>query len=451
MYTRQHNNWMERGPYISELHNGDFRWCVSTERYHSKDYQSRERERLWMRVWQIAGRADAIPESGDWMEYRLFDQSWIIVRGRDGTIRGFVNACRHRGNLLCKGKGHSSRFLCPYHNWSFGLEGQLLAVARPDFGGSVEEFVGREEELGLIQVPVECFAGFVYMNPDPNAAPLAEFLGEAAGALGAYPLESMIPVGINVRERVECNWKVIMDAFGEGYHTQGVHRELVGVVDLQKERFHRFNDHGASTTPFGEPGFEDFDPERAIDVIMNIPTSHFPGLVDVLPRFAESVGALRDLNGALQLPANSTPRNLLQRAVRATLTDYGVDVSELSDCQMIDYQFWLFFPNVFLQICAGEATVIICEPDPEGNPNRCFWRVMTLRCLRPEQREESRAELMNIAEGDHFPYFLALEQDYRQMAIQQEGLRNRTLKELALTRQEPRVAHFHAALDRWMS
>ena len=132
---------IDRGALIAEIDFEPFDMRVSTERYHVPEYHRRERERLWMRIWQVAGRADDIPETGDWMEYRLFDQSFVLVRGRDGRVRGFVNACRHRGNALCEGRGRAARFTCPYHNWSYGLDGKLLAVAKPDFDGSVEEFV----------------------------------------------------------------------------------------------------------------------------------------------------------------------------------------------------------------------------------------------------------------------------------------------------------------------
>ena len=442
--------WMESNPFLSQMNASEFEWKVSTDRYCSRAYGQQERQNLWMNVWQIAGRADELTDIGSWMEYRLFDQSWILVRGRDSVIRGFVNACRHRGNILCQGRGQSSRFQCPYHNWTFGLEGQLAGLAKPDFDGSLEDFVGPKDDLGLIEVPVETFAGFIFINPDPEAAPLAEFLGDAAPALAAYPLETMVPVDINVRERIECNWKVIMDAFGEGYHTQGVHKELVGVVDLQKERFQRFGVHSISTTPFGQPGFDQLDDEIAVDTLLNIPTSHFPGFIDVLPRFAELVKEYRSAEGKLNLPSGLTPRKLFQQAVRSNLNANGFDVSQLADCQMMDYQFWLLFPNVFIQICAGEATIIIAEPDPDENPNRCFWRVMTLRCLPEAQRQSQRAPFQQIAEEDHYPYFLALEQDFQQMAKQQLGLRNTTLSELVLTRQEPRVANFHSALNQWV-
>ena len=122
------------------------------------------------------------------------------------------------GNAVCEGKGRSARFQCPYHNWSYGLDGKLLAVAKPDYDGPVEEFVGRKEDLGLVQVPVECFAGFVFLNPDPDAPPLLDYLGEVADLLAPYRMEEMIPVGLNMREAIEGNWKVVMDAFQESYH-----------------------------------------------------------------------------------------------------------------------------------------------------------------------------------------------------------------------------------------
>ena len=221
MEAARSGDWMDNAPYLSGMDFTQFRMHVSTEGYHSREYAEREREQLWMRVWQIAGRAEDLPEGGDWKVHTVFDQSYLLVRGKDGVIRGFVNACRHRGNRICSGKGHSTRFLCRYHNWAYGLDGHLLAVARPDFDCTIEEFVGRKEDLGLLQVSVECFGGFIFLNPDPQATPLSDFLGGAADILAAYHLEEMIPVGLNVRENLDCNWKVVIDAFGEGYHVQG--------------------------------------------------------------------------------------------------------------------------------------------------------------------------------------------------------------------------------------
>ncbi len=423
---------------------------VSTERYYSPDFHKRERENLWMRTWQIAGREEDIPEAGDWIEYKLFDQSWVLARGRDGAVRGFVNACRHRGNAFCEGKGHSARFTCPYHNWSYGLDGQLLAVAKPDFEGTVEDFVGDKSELGLIEAPVECFAGFIFLNPDPKAAPLADFLGEARDMIAPYRLDEMVTTGMNVRENIVCNWKVVMDAFEEAYHVQGTHPELVAGLNLLKERCSFFGDHAVTTVPFGPAGKGGIDAEGEADIIANLPAPNFPALAEALPRFRELIAGYRNAGGKLELPAGMTANNVLQQAVREKMTEDGCDVSGLTDVQMSDYQFWLLFPNVYMQLRAGEATVIIAAPHGGGDPNRCFWRVYNLQWFPPEQRAAMREPLLEIPDGEHFPYFLALQQDYEQMEVQQRGLRNTALKFMSLTRQEPKVAHFHAAVDAWV-
>jgi len=443
--------WMECAPLLPDFDFGQYPMRVPTDRYNSPEYQERETEQLWMRVWQIAGRAEELPEPGNWKVHNIYDQSFILVRGKDGVVRGFVNACRHRGNRLCEGKGRSARFFCPYHNWAFALDGRLQAVGRPDFNGSIEDFVGPKDELGLVPISVECFAGFIFMNPDADAEPLETFLGPAKAVLEAYRMEEWVCVGVNVREELECNWKVVMDAFGEGYHVQGVHRELVGLSDMTRERFQAFGNHCASTVPFGaafQPGDE---VEKEVQRILSTPTEQFPLYADVLPRFAESTESLRNDDGVIVLPDGVTPKSLFQQSVRETLTEKGYDVSALTDMQMTDYQYWLFFPNVFIQVCAGDATIIVNEPHPDGDRNRCVWHVMFLHWLPAEERAAKAEPVKVMPPGEHFPYHFVLEQDYVQMAIQQYGLRNHLYRDMALTKNEPRVAHFHSILDRYVN
>jgi phenylpropionate dioxygenase-like ring-hydroxylating dioxygenase large terminal subunit len=421
---------------------------ISTDRYTSTAIQEREREAIWLKVWQIAGRADELPEPGDWKEYRILDQSFLIVRGKDGELRGFVNACRHRGNALCEGKGNAARFTCPYHLWSYGLDGGLLAVARPDLVGPIDK-----GELGLRQVPVECFAGFIFLNPDPDAAPLAEFLGtEVMAGIAPYRLDEMIPVGMDVREALDCNWKVVIDAFSEGYHIVGVHPELLRVIELEagNSRYGFWGDHGVAVAPFEVKNVAGFGPEEQVQGIRELPAT-FPTVAEVLPRFEELVGGFRDSGGTLSFPENVSARSLLQQATRDTLTAKGLDVSALSDDQMSDNQGWVLFPNFFMTIRAGEATTIMAFPDPDGDPNRCIWHVTSYIWLPPELRGTYRAELVDVQEPGSYPYFLALQQDYDQMQRQQRGLRNEGLGHLHLAQEEICVARFHAVLDRYLA
>ena len=437
-------------PLICELDFTPFRMRVSTERYYSREHHERERELLWMRAWQVAGRADELPAPGDWKEYRIFDQSFVLVRGKDGQIRGFVNACRHRGNSLCEGKGHATLFRCPYHNWSYALDGRLIGVAKPDFAGSIEDFVGPKQELGLVQIPVECFAGFIFLNPDQSAEPLASFLGEAVELLSAYALEEMVPVGLNTREPLDCNWKIVMDAFQEGYHIQGIHPELIAAMDESKERYRFFGDHSVATAPFGAANMANLSPEEAVEAIRFLPTN-FPGMADVMPRFEELVNAGRGKDGTLEFPAGVTARALLQQATREILTAKGMDVGKLTDIQMSDNHFYLLFPNFFLTIRPESATLITAVPHPGGDPEKCIWHVTMFQWLPPEEREAHRTPITEIAEGQHVPYYITLEQDYVQMQRQQRGLRQRKLPYEALSRQEVRLAYFHSILDAWLA
>ena len=264
-----------------------------------------------------------------------------------------------------------------------------------------------------------------------------------------HKLDEMIPVGLNRREVIECNWKVVMDAFQEGYHIQGVHPELIPAMDESKERYFFYGDHSVATGPFGASNLVELGPEALVDVIRNL-TATFPAVAEALPRFEELVDEMRGPDGVPQFTPERGGRELLQQATRETWSNKGLDVSGLTDIQMADNHFHLVFPNLFMTIRAGEATMIMSAPLEDNDPNKCTWHVMNLMWVPPEQRKAMREPLKEVGWGEHEPYFLALEQDYDQMQRQQAGLRNTALKEMALTRQEVRLAWFHSALDSWV-
>lgn len=433
---------------VSEIDFSAFTFRIPTDRYTSPEWAARERDVVWMKTWQIAGRADDLPDSGDWMTYQLFDQSFIIVRGQDGKLRGFVNACRHRGNVLCDAaKGHSGRFTCPYHLWTFGLDGRLLAVARPDLVGDIDKGAH-----SLVEVPVDTFAGFIFINPDRDAQPLADYIGaEVAERLSAYRLDEMIPVGMDVREELDCNWKVVIDAFSEGYHIIGVHPELLSVLDLEPGRASHgmWGDHGMAVSPFEVKRTHETGLEAQVQGIRDLPGT-FPTVAEVLPLFEQLVAAHRGADGQLSFPEGVTVRTLLQQATRQTLTAKGMDVSALEDHQMSDSQGWFLFPNFFMTIRAGEATTIMAFPHPSGDPNKCLWRCTAFMWLPEAYRAQARATLTEVTEKGTYPYFLALQQDYDQMERQQKGLRNKGLEYISIVREELSVARFHTVLNRRM-
>jgi nitrite reductase/ring-hydroxylating ferredoxin subunit len=445
--STQPNSWKQNTVSHSEIDFDTLKLVLSTDRYICRDYSDRERKQVWMRTWQIVGRADELPQAGDWKEHRIFDQSYVVVRGGDGRMRGFVNACRHRGNKLCHGKGNAPRLTCPYHLWSYDHEGRLVGVARPDLVGPINK-----SELGLIEVPVDCFAGFIFLNPDRDAAPLAEFIGnDVAAGLAPYQLEEMVPVGMDVKEELNCNWKVVIDAFSEGYHIIGIHPELLSVtgVEAGASRHGFYGDHGMVVRPFEVKDLDDCSLEEQVEGIRSL-TSTFPSVAEVLPLFEEMISGFRNAGGELDLPEGVTVRTVLQQATRESLSGKGMDVSGLGDEQMSDNQAWYFFPNFFATIRAGEMTTILPAPHPTGDPGRCIWHVTAYKWLPPEQREEQRADLVVVEQPESYPYFLALQQDYDQMQRQQEGLSNQSLETIRLVREEVNVARFHQVLDRYM-
>src|SRR4051794_29055123 len=160
---------------------------IPKERYISREYLDLEMERLWPRVWQIACREEELPKPGDYVEYVIGDQSILVVRGADGSIGAYYNACLHRGTRLGSGVGSfaDERIRCTYHGWCYDLSGCVTDV--PD----CEEFLDLPVDLRLGQLRAECWGGFVFVNMDPSAEPLLEFLDPIPKLLGAYRLGGM--------------------------------------------------------------------------------------------------------------------------------------------------------------------------------------------------------------------------------------------------------------------
>ncbi|MBA2331952.1 MAG: Rieske (2Fe-2S) protein, partial [Actinobacteria bacterium] len=132
-----------------------------------------EREQIFHRAWQYAGRSDQVAEPGSFFTCDAGEIPIVVVRDKDGTLRAFLNVCRHRGSLVCEGEGRRETLQCPYHAWTYALDGSLRAAPRADREAGFDR-----SELGLLPVQVDVWGPFVFVNPDPAAAPLAETLGE---------------------------------------------------------------------------------------------------------------------------------------------------------------------------------------------------------------------------------------------------------------------------------
>src|SRR5271163_4172387 len=160
---------------------------IGVEPYVSEAYARAENDKLWGKVWQVACREEEVPAVGDYVTYNILDESIIVARVAADRIAAYYNVCQHRGRRLTEGCGHTKRFVCRFHGWKWSLDGANVdALARDDWEGTLTD-----ENLRLKTVRAETWGGWVFVNMDPEAEPLAEYLGTAAKMLNPFELDKM--------------------------------------------------------------------------------------------------------------------------------------------------------------------------------------------------------------------------------------------------------------------
>ena len=222
-----------------------------------------ERERIFRRAWQYAGRADQVAEPGAFFTCDLGGIPIVVVRDDTGGLRAFLNICRHRGSLVCEGEGRRATLQCPYHAWTYGLDGSLRAAPRSELVPGFER-----EQLGLVQVQADTWGPFVFVNPDPEAAPLAETLGELPALVDAsgVDLASLRFLKRASGPEYAANWKVCSENFLECYHCQVAHPGFSKVVDVSVDAY-MLQEDGLFSTQYGpvrETWKGDFDPRGPV-------------------------------------------------------------------------------------------------------------------------------------------------------------------------------------------
>ena len=200
---------------------------IEGSRYWSREFMDREWEGIWTKTWLIGGLAAQVAKPGDFFTYDIGRESILVTRGEDSVVRAFYNVCPHRGKrLVMEEEGHSKRLACSYHGWRFTSEGELNFVPCP------EDFAGGSPcgKVRLEEVRCEVFAGFVWVNLDPAAAPLADHLGPVGPQLALYKMEQMHRTHWVTLEG-DWNWKCVQDNFNESYHLPFVHPQTRFVME----------------------------------------------------------------------------------------------------------------------------------------------------------------------------------------------------------------------------
>jgi phenylpropionate dioxygenase-like ring-hydroxylating dioxygenase large terminal subunit len=187
--------------------------------YTSPEVLAFEREALFAHDWLCVGRADRIPEPGDWFTVTLCDEPVIVVRDKEGAVNAMSAVCQHRAMQVCDGAGNTGTFKCPYHHWIYGLDGRLLGAPAME---RTEAF--DKADWGLPRLQVEEWQGFVFVSFDPDAAPLAPTLGRYEPFLGNYHLDEAVCPGTFTLHDMPWNWKVMFENFNDGYHANRLHQ-----------------------------------------------------------------------------------------------------------------------------------------------------------------------------------------------------------------------------------
>lgn len=328
---------------------------IPHERYTSREWHDREVERLWSRVWQFACREEHIPETGDYIVYEIVRSSYVVVRQADGSIKAFPNACLHRGRQLKDYDGRCSELRCSFHGFAWQLDGSLADVpAAWDFP-HVDQ---RPDDFSLPECAVDTWAGFVFINPDPDAESLSEHLGELVEQFEVWNLGDRY-VEAHVSRIIDANWKIAQEAFCEAYHVNATHPQILtylGDVNSQVDVWDRC---ARAITPGGTPspllGEEEISEQDM-----------FRGMLDVRV----------DQDAPFEVPEGTTARAVLASMSRERWREVAGDmVDQMSDSEMVDSIDYTAFPNFHPW---GAFNRIVYRFRPNGDDHRsaimeCFF------------------------------------------------------------------------------
>jgi choline monooxygenase len=407
---------------------------IPTYRYTSADFAGLEMERMWPRTWQLACTLDHVANAGDWHEYRLGRYSVLIVRGDDGELRAFQNACRHRGSALCTGSGSSlTEIRCPFHRWTWDLRGRLREVP------SRREFGVVNDDLPLIPVQIGSWGPLVFVNLDPAAEPLAEFLEPVPDDSAWADLDTFhCTAAVSIPAR--CNWKTLIDGFSETYHVQGIHREMLPMCDDVNGPQRVWRRHGKLEQPYGlsSPRLRERpDDQRVWEAFVQI--------------MGNRVG--RDLDGdagpAPEVPTGSTLRDGIATIIRERAAAAGLDYSHLTLDQTLNMSQYNLFPNITVLVFSDMLNVVRSRPGATHLDS--YMDVYTFERRPRRSAERSRPFEAALDPAGDLPLGIVLNQDLANFEGSQRGMHQPGLTHLTVSAtEECRIVNLHRNLEEFL-
>jgi choline monooxygenase len=225
-------------------------WTIPGSWYVDPRVAELERRAVFGGTWQVVGRKEQVARPGEFITVDVGGERIVVVRGQDGVLRAFFNVCRHHAAaVVTEPAGCAERLRCPYHGWTYALDGKLKST--PEFDG-VRCFV--KDDQGLVPASVATWESFVFVNLEEKAPPLTEHLGKLVDHFAPLGLEKL--TFVERREYVlECNWKVFVDNYLDGgYHVPYLHRGLNSILPFKEytiENFDRFCLQSCAIDPSG--------------------------------------------------------------------------------------------------------------------------------------------------------------------------------------------------------
>lgn len=407
---------------------------IPRDRYLSREVYDLEVEKVWNRVWQVVCREDEIAETGDLWVHDIAGTSLLVVRAAPDEVKAFYNSCLHRGTQLRTGPGHVSELRCPFHGFTWRLDGSFDQMpCKWDFA-HVEP-----EKFCLPQVRTAAWGGFVFVTLDAEQVPLMDYLEILPEHFSQWPLQDRVTRAHVVRP-LRCNWKVALEAFIESYHTVAVHPQLLttsGDVQTEYDVYPGVHHVNRMITPVG------------------VASAHTHDIAE--QQIVDAMFMTRDDPDA-KVPDGGTARELLAERKRRQLGEStGGDFSHLTDCEALDAIEYFVFPNFvpwagyttpltyrFRPLGDDPATslmdVWLLEPPPSGVARPIAAQVRHLETDQPWREAPELGYLGPI-----------LDQDTATLERVQRGLTTSKKPGVTLAHyQESRIRHFHSTLGRYL-
>ncbi len=218
--------------------------------YTDEKYLEVERHAIFQKTWQWACHEEKLREAGDYYVTDIAGQSILLLRNTAGKLRAFYNVCQHRAHELLQGEGKTKMIVCPYHSWCYDLDGELRAARHTEH---IEEF--NQGEICLNQVQVEEFCGFIYVNLDPYADPLADQSGDLSKEISEFaPDVNNLTFARRLTFDIKSNWKNVVDNFLECYHCPIAHKDFCSLLQFET---YKVTTHGIYSSHMAKGGNAD--------------------------------------------------------------------------------------------------------------------------------------------------------------------------------------------------